>query len=80
MPFTNRPEQAKITEGHTSIDAFLKDIMRVMDSMKPYGIYVVLFDKSTDKAHGYQFGLNECDFEVVGMIADEHEELNNKEG
>ena len=71
MPFTNRPVKVMITEGHTSIDAFLKDVIGVMDKVKPYGVYVVLFTND-ETAHGYQFGLTEGDFDIVGMIANEH--------
>jgi len=74
MPFTDRNVKVNISEGHTSIDLFLKDVMRVMDSTKPYGMYVVLFDKD-DCAHGYQFGLKDGDFDIVGMIANEHRKL-----
>lgn len=74
MPLTDRPVKVNIKEGHTSIDVFLKDVLRVMDNMKPYGMYVVLFDHD-DTAHGYQFGLKDEDFDVVGMIANEHRQL-----
>src|SRR6266481_861312 len=44
MTFTKRPQQNTITEGHTSMDTFLKDVIHVIDKTKPYGMYVVLFD------------------------------------
>jgi len=74
MTYIKRPEQNKIVEGHTSMDVFLKDVIRVIDKTKPYGMYVVLFD--AENAHGYQFGLSEGDYDIVGMIANTHREGN----
>lgn len=74
MPFTDRPVKVMIQEGHTNINQFLMDVMNVMDQMRPYGMYVVLFNKDGE-AHGYQFGLKEDDFDIVGMIANEHHKL-----
>ena len=74
MPITNRSVRVHIKEGHTNMDAFVKDILRVVKRHPPYGMYVVLFDED-NCAHGYQFGLTEGDFDIVGMIANEHRKL-----
>jgi hypothetical protein len=74
MPFIVRPDRLKIKEGNETIDAFLMEVLRVIQGNSVYGMYVVLFDNDNN-AHGYQFNLRDEDYENVGAVALEHKEL-----
>lgn len=65
-----RPDKFKIDKSSTSIDQFIADVLRIVNNTKPYGIYICLF--AGDDSHGYQYGLQEEDYQLVGEIANEH--------